>query len=109
MMKFNDSITVTPVVKVKTTASNGIVETVGYSSKSGNTRFFGLDTCNWTFHSEAETYIFDYKSNVPIDDDHTVHFQIKLVKIQPPPPSEEDTPPVTTSPPTDQNPSQLNT
>ena len=109
MMKFNDSITATPVVKVKTTASNGIEEITAYSSKNGTTRFIGLDTGNWTFHSEAETYISDYKANVPIDDDHTVHFQIKLVKIQPPPPSEEDTPPVTSPPPTDENPSQLNT
>ena len=109
MMKFNDSITATPVIKVKTTAANGIVEIIGYSSKHGSTRFFGLDTGNWNFHSEAETYTSDYKSNVPIDDNHTVHFQIKLVKIQPPPPTEEDTPPVTTPPPTDENPSQLNT
>ena len=109
ILKFNDSITGTPAAKVKTTASNGIVEISRYSTKLGYNRFPGLDTGNWTFHSEAETYISDYKTNVAIDDNHTVHFQIKLVKIQPPPPTEEDTPPVSTPPPTDLNPSQLNT
>ena len=89
IMKVLDETTEVPLIKVKVTATNGVITIIKYSSKLGWVRFYSLETGNWSTLTQFENYLPDTKTDIGIEEDKIAKFEVKLKKINPTPPEEE--------------------
>ncbi|MEI8204633.1 MAG: carboxypeptidase-like regulatory domain-containing protein [Bacteroidota bacterium] len=99
VFKLTDHTTGVPLPKVKVTLTNGITTITRYSSKIGWARFYSLETGNWSAQIEYETYHSQSKTDIGIEEDKIVKFDIKLEKTTPTTPTEETPTQETPTPP----------
>ncbi len=83
IVRYIDAETAAILKKVTATMSNELASKVRKSSSLGFSRFYSLDSGNYTLTSEMEGYITDIRKHVGITDNKVVQIHIKLQKIEP--------------------------